>query len=176
VSHSVLIRLAPIFTHARFNDPAWARPGRLMYHGDALRMLPSDKTVPLLVDHDEGRAIGTVDELFRLEWIDGPWLAARATVPGDLPTWFKRGAPASCGYLPLHRRDVAIAGTRADVIGNALLREISVLSPGVEPAEPLAEVMLVERAARSTAEAGEVIVHPPGTRVRRYYPATFTVR
>jgi hypothetical protein len=163
MTHSALIRFAPVFTRDRFDDPAWAKPGRTMY--ERLDFWPT-KTCPLLVDHDDSKEIGTVTELSRMEWLDGPWFTAVARVT-DAPAWLKRGTRVSFGFSPLHTRDVHIRDSRAEVIGRGLVNEVSVLSPGKRPAEPLAEVLSVrahdgEPAAVRPSEraaAGEVIAH-----------------
>lgn len=71
-----------------------------------------------------------------------------------------------------HRTD-----TERELIAGALVHDVSVLSPSVPPAEPLAQVILLKRSAPAerapartaapTAEpAYEVIIHPPH-RIRR---------
>jgi hypothetical protein len=70
MSHTALVKFAPIFTLERFDDHAWNRPGRTLYERGAFQFLPGKTTVPLLVDHEDSREIGTVHELFRMDWID----------------------------------------------------------------------------------------------------------
>ena len=62
MTYTAVIRVAPIQTLERRNDPAWTRPGRRLYDSNARRFLPIHTTVPLLVDHDDEREIGYVRE------------------------------------------------------------------------------------------------------------------
>ena len=140
MSHTALIKFAPIFTLERFNDPAWSRPGRTMYYNGALRFLPAETSIPLIVDHDDSREIGAVHELFKMDWTDGPWICARATV-NTPPSWLKRGSAASFCCKAPDLREINIRGTKAEVIAWAIAREVSVLSPSKRPAEPRAEVV-----------------------------------
>jgi hypothetical protein len=144
MSHDVTIKFAPIFTAERFSDPAWTRPGRTMCYPGALKFLPGTTTVPLLVDHDDGREIGTVNRLFQMDWVDGPWICASATIDGDPPCWLERGNGASFGSRVLDRREVSVRDTTAEVIAYALMDEVSVLITK-KPGEPRAAVLSVER-------------------------------
>jgi hypothetical protein len=56
-----------------------------MYERGGLQFLPGEDSAPLLVDHREGNVIGTVHALGTIEWSDGPWIYARATVD-DAPS------------------------------------------------------------------------------------------
>lgn len=157
MSHEAIIKFAPVFVADRFDDATWNRPGRTLYQRGAFSFLPGKRTVPLLVDHDDDHEVGTVHELFEFDWIDGPWIAARATVT-DPPAWLKRGeTKASFGSKPYDRREIDIRGTRADIVAKAFVEEVSVLSPSVKPAEPRAEVWSfrpVEKRAASSPAAG----------------------
>jgi len=82
----------------------------------------------------------------------------------------------SFGSWHLRRNEWNVRGARAEVVTSAFLREVSVLSPGTEPTEPLAEVLLftpsksapVARSGRQVA--GDVAIdHPPGTKVTSFY-------
>jgi hypothetical protein len=163
MTHTAIIKFAPIFTVERFNDPAWNRPGRQLYESGAFRFLPSEDTVPLVVNHDDSREIGTVHEVFKLDWIDGPWICARATV-NDPPSWLKRGTRSSFSFITLHLTEFNIRGTQAEVVAKGIVREVSVLSPTTNPAEPCAEVWSYRPAevppvarVAAPAAAGEVI-------------------
>ncbi len=59
---------------------------------------------------------------------------------GSAPNWLGRGTRASFEYKALHTREVHIRGTKANVVANAIVTEVSVLSSSTEPVEPLAEV------------------------------------
>ena len=40
MSHNILVKLAPILTAERWDDPNWTRPGRTLYWPGSLRLLP----------------------------------------------------------------------------------------------------------------------------------------
>lgn len=168
MSYTALIKFAPIYTFERHNDPNWNRAGRFLFEAGALKFAPAVTAVPLLVDHDSERRIGTVFELVRVEWLDGPWLCARATVD-HAPAWLRTRTKASFGFVPHNTRTYA-----NDLIAGALVREVTVLSPGRKPAEPCAEVLLLrhvspaaEVGAASVAAAGENTPDPTGRVLRR---------
>jgi hypothetical protein len=92
--------------------------------------------VPVLIDHDEQREIGFVDELVRVDWTDGPWLAGLATIR-DAPGWLQRGTCVSFEYKPCGKSE----WRGCEILRHSFLTEISVLSAGVKPKEPLAEVL-----------------------------------
>jgi hypothetical protein len=172
MTHTALVKFAPIFTLERFDDPAWTRPGRKMYYPGALQFLPGRTSVPLLADHDEDHEVGTVDKLFQMDWTDGPWICASATVPDDAASWLKRGAGASFGSKVYDRREVSIRGTTAAVIAHAFVEEVSVLI-AKKPGEPRAAVLSVQRqeppAARADRPVAGEVIYGDGTPVRRYY-------
>jgi hypothetical protein len=163
VSYTAGIAIAPVVTLERVNDLQWNRPDRWLYERAALRFVPSRDTVPLRVDHDEDSAIGTVHQLSYLDWVDGPWIYALATID-DPPKWLQRGTKASVG-MKAPRVRAATFDAHENVVSWAIVDEISVLSPGVEPREPRAQVLSLSRtespAAVTTsgrAVAGEVIL------------------
>lgn len=82
-----------------------------------------------------------------MEDTTGPWLVARAVVT-DPPSWLARSTPASLSQKILER-----SSFYAGLIRHALLDEVSLLSPGVKPAEPLAKVVLLERAEKPSVPA-----------------------
>jgi hypothetical protein len=172
VTYTSLIRFAPLATPERINSASWKRPGRTMYDFGALTFLPGKSSVPLFVNHDKARQIGVVTELMRLDDIDGPWLAALATIT-DRPCWLERGTRCSFAY--------ASAGTSHDFFGCQIVRrglvsEVSVLSPDRTPAEPLASVWSLRRAETTSSCDGEVIYHAPGTVLRRVFATEVTLR
>jgi hypothetical protein len=136
VTHRALILFAPLTTLERVNDPHWVNRGRTMYDPGALRFLPPKASAPLLIDHDTERQIGFVSELTRVDWTSGPWLAGLATIT-DAPGWLKQGTRASFEYKPIQRTD----WRGCDILRHGFVTEISVLSPSVKPAEPLAQVL-----------------------------------
>lgn len=171
MTHTACIAFAPVFTVKRFEDPAW-KPERILYESGALRFLPSRESVPLVVDHDDSQEIGVVHALYTLDFYDEPWICAKATIR-DKPSWLKRDTPASFGFKPLYTRDVNIRGLRADVVGGAIVEEVSVLSPTAKPAEPLARVVYCHE--EEPASSPEVI-WGDGRPARRYFETPITVR
>jgi hypothetical protein len=159
VSKSALVMIAPVFTCERFNDPAWARPGRTMYAPGSLKLLPNKTSVPLLVDHDEEREIGVVHRFGMIDWNDGPWIYASATVD-DPPSWLERRAPASFCHHPYDRREVTIRDRSAEVVYATFVDEVSVLSRANTPAEPRAHAWVFDEPTKPSPV--EVIHHPPG--------------
>ena len=53
--------------------------------------------------------------------------------------------------------------TEAETIAGALVNEVSILSPGTKPAEPLARVMLVKRSTVPTSSHRAVAADDQGT-------------
>jgi hypothetical protein len=162
--HKALVMIAPVFTSERFTDPRWARPGRTLYYSGSLRFLPTTETVPLLVDHEDEREIGTVHRLTQIDWTDGPWIAASVTVD-DPPAWLKRNGPASFGMSPYDKRDFQIREHRAEIVAAAFVNEVSVLSPTKKPAEPRARILTLSREEPPAAReevfyGGRTIIRP----------------
>ncbi len=151
--YTAVIRFAPLTTLERVNDPDWKRPGRTMYDFGSLTLMPDHDTCPLIVDHNHEREVGVVTSLMRWDDETGPWLAALATVT-DPPVWLKRDeTKASFGFKP--------AGTSRDVFDCEILRrglvtEVSILSPSVKPAEPLAKVLSLRRSAAAVVTSDRV--------------------
>jgi hypothetical protein len=187
MTYEACIRFAPYFTIERLE--AGPKNGRTLYDKGGLRFLPGVETVPLLVDHDEDLEVGFVDKLWHWDDIDGPWCVARATVTKP-PAWLTRGTKASFAFSKMwtaSREDRAVYERivrryREDAppmdwkyVHKGLVSEVSILSPGTKPAEPLAQVLLVERT--SAAEpAGKVIHTPSGVLVRRHSGHVIGVR
>lgn len=135
MSHKALIRLGPIATVDMINSDA-RKDGRLLY--DQMRLAPG---APVCVNHERGREVGTVTELIRMpDTPFGLWLVARCKIDNP-PDWLKRGTAASFGFATLLRGEFH----GWEICRRGLLNEVSVLSPGVKPAEPLAQVVLLTR-------------------------------
>ena len=147
-----LIKFAPLTTLERVNDPRWSRPGRTMYDAGALTLLPGRPSVPVLVNHDKTRVIGAVTSLTRFEDVDGPWLAALAQIT-DRPPWLERGCRCSFGYGPAGTGQFA----GCEILRRGVVTEVSVLSPGVEPAEPLAQVLTIH--PTETPKPAPTVIH-----------------
>jgi hypothetical protein len=98
-----------------------------------------------------------------MEWTDVPWICARATVddpPGWLRTYQTR---ASFGRWDVHSTIHADGWER---VTSALVKEVSILSPATEPAEPLASALsfrpIEERTARASHETAPGAIVVPG--------------
>jgi len=131
--------------HEIENDLVPRNRGRWLvsfYWSGSLELLPTKESRPLVVDHRKDRQVGVVNELSTIDWIDGPWICARVTVT-DPPAWFKKGTKASFGHYDVHT--VPIESVDAKRGTSAFVSEGSALSPGVEPAEPLAEVLWIDK-------------------------------
>lgn len=179
MSHNISIKLGPILNAERWNNPTWTRPGRTLYWPGSLKPLPG-KPTPIVVDHDMSRQIGTVTELSTMDWTDGPWIIARGVIDHP-PDWLRQyQTKASLGYWNVHSNPHINGSTR---ITRGIVEEISLLKD-LTPAEPLAEVVLLKRAPAGThppvAPAGAARtdgeVFYGGATLRRYFPATITVR
>jgi hypothetical protein len=136
MTHDATIFIAPILDGERWKKPQWMRPGRKLYWPSSLTLLPTKEPRPLLVNHDEGRQIGVVRKLWRMDWPGGAWIAADCTVT-EPPRWLGRGTPASFGHYNVHVSD---PGESPEMVTSAFVSEVSVLI-GDEPAEPLARVL-----------------------------------
>ena len=169
------IMFAPLHTLERHNDPAWNREGRSLYEQKAFRFRPGVTEISLLVDHDRERQVGTVDLVHRMEWTDGPWMVARATVT-DPPGWLRTNdTKASFAFNALARGTF----TTCEHVMEALINEVSILSPGKQPAEPLARVLSLRAVKPAVARAGTEgeVIYGNGQVIRRYFkPPAIVVR
>jgi hypothetical protein len=134
--------------------------GRELFQPGAVKLL--NDHVPVLIDHDKGRQVGVVRELSNFADTDGLWLTAHATIT-DPPPWLKRGTGASISYATAGHCSLGPALQR---VTRGLMTEVSVLSPGTEPAEPRAKVLVFAERVAPTVPAGEVF-HGGGVLVRR---------
>lgn len=159
MSYSALIKIGRLVTADLVNSEP--RADISLYQRGALKL--NGGAPPVLVDHDYDRPIGQVLGLFEAPDTDGHWLWARCRIDQP-PDWLKKGTKASIGYKALFRGGMG----EWSWIHRGLLTEVSILSPGVQPAEPLAHVALLERAASPAAGTDRpvvgdtVIYHPPG--------------
>lgn len=135
MSHSALIRFAPILSAEILLDPSKLRAGRSLYQDGGLTLV---KDAPVVIDHDMDRPIGRIEELFRHEDTDGPWYVARCTID-RAPGWVRRGTPASFSFANLGVRQDLGAGER---ILRALVTEVTVCSASFTAVDPAANVCL----------------------------------
>lgn len=138
MTHGALIRIAPIFDLKRDLHPDKIDPDRIMYSRGSLTL--RGDAPPVLIGHDDDRPIGVVRKLIEFDDTDGRWIAASCRIDKDkAPAWLRggrNGTRASFRIATLQRT------TFHDVtrVLRGLVSEVSVLPPGVEPAEPLASV------------------------------------
>jgi len=105
--------------------------------------LPS-KDVPVWINHDESRVIGRVRELTRGEEPGlGMWHLALIELH-DPPEWANATTPVSLSTKPLSMSTCTMFGR--ELADEALVVEISLLSPSKEPAEPLARMLTLHDA------------------------------
>ena len=170
MTHAVCVKLAPVLTAERWDDPTWTRPGRDLYWSGSLRLLPG-KPTPIVRDHDMDEVLGTVTELATMPFTDGLWIVARGVVD-DPPPWLRQyQTKASFGHWTVHATPHADGCER---VTSVIVKEVSLLRD-LEPAEPLAHVALLQRSTaistpktRASAQPadGEVI-HTPGAILHR---------
>ena len=140
MTHTVCVKLAPILTAERWDDPKWMRPDRVFYWPGSLKLIPRRPT-PIVRDHDMDDVIGTVSELFTMPFTDGEWIVARGVIDNP-PSWLQpHRTKASVGYWNVHSTPHINGSTR---ITSAIVQEVSLLRD-LTPAEPLAEVALLQR-------------------------------
>lgn len=140
-----LLRFTPVFDPRMLDDPKLARH-RMVQRG-ALEQANPNEPIPVVIDHDRGRRIGTVREIFTAPDVAGgvvqDWYFAAVDLTDAAHGWVKRGGAVSWKHIPL--REQAVGETTRLLRG--IVREVSILAPGTEPAEPLARVVLFERSS-----------------------------
>ena len=137
---------------------------------------PTHKTIPVLLSHDESRAVGKIHQLISHNgwWIADFTLDHSQTMSCVALDLLRVGAPVSVGYRSLrHDPSLAKVGVMQHTV--ALLQELSILRHGDRPAYPGAEVTYIYQlkpiartspkrtaAAATTSEpAGEVFYGGP---------------
>jgi hypothetical protein len=142
-----LIRLGPAVTPKTLDDVG---PERDVY--DRLELCTRSQVTeqghlvllpaaPVCIDHDDDQEVGRIIRLHTFDDALGRWWFARCEI-SQPPEWLRRGTKASICFSALQRGEAAGRG----VVRHALVREVSILSPGVIPAEPFAEVAVLEDA------------------------------
>jgi hypothetical protein len=140
-----IVRFTPAYDTRAFDDAGpGVRPEMVVSEG-ALNKLKFSEPTPVVIDHDDERVVGHVEVAWVAEDVDygtrvRKWHFASCEL-NEKPSWLERGGGVSWSYHPLH--DYTAWGTDTKVLTSCVLREISLLSPGVRPAEPLARVCLV---------------------------------
>ena len=134
-----VIGLGRIFTAELLARAETLPAGSDVYDRGGLRL---NRHVAVLVDHDPSRPIGYVRELATFEGADGPWVTARAIITAP-PSWLRRGSAASVCYAATFKRELG----PATHVRHGLVREVSVLSAACRPANPGAQLLLLEEIA-----------------------------
>lgn len=159
-----LVKIAQLATADVLLNHESVPAGRELYCPGALQLKPGG--APVLVNHEDHRKIGRVLALYEFDDTDGRWCVARCAID-EPPEWLCRGSSASMAWAALGTGQEMPSGWTRFTGG--LVTEVSLLPPGVRPAEPRAKVVLLrteeERAsspaAVSTSDravAGEVIL------------------
>lgn len=162
MTYEAAIAIAPATTVERLNDPAWrdGEPDRLMFDPSGLKLVR--ESVPVMVDHSEGNVVGSVKRLMRLE-ADGPWVCAIVEVT-EKPDWLKRGTPASFAHICAR-----MCSFGNPIVRSCFVKEVSILSPGVDPAEPRARVLHVREVEPLARRSEPEEVISGGAIIRRYF-------
>ena len=159
---TAILRFVPAWTWRAFDEPRLVR--EVMVARDALYPVKLSEPIPVVVDHDMDRQVGTVRHLeVRDEVISGafrsPWWLAHVDI-SDPPGWLKRGGGVSWCHRNLRKWTPAEIETTA--VLKCLIHEVSILSPSVDPAEPLARVVWVGEKESARVPAKPVgRVHAP---------------
>ena len=163
-----ILRAVPIATNAESMNPEGVTHFE-MYARDALHPLPGCELtdVPVRVDHVKEASVGRVTGLRVDTCVGGPsgtWQYVHVAID-DPPGWLRVGTPVSISRACYQSRTPWDADWL--LVQRAILTEISLLSPGHEPAHPAACVEWVGKrepaaaAPTSDAAAGEARQDPP---------------
>lgn len=159
MSLSALVRLGPLVTLEAIRNPASVREGAELYQSGALQL---QRGARVFVNHDRDRPVGTVVELVEMADGEGEWLTARCSITAA-PEWLRKGTAASIAYASTSRQQVA----GWERILKGLVTEISILSPSVKPAQPMARVVLLREAPEPVPCDHDLI-----PRAREIHPTT----
>lgn len=147
----VLVRIAKVIADDVWDDPEAIGPDRELFWPRALKLRPTATPVPVRVDHIKTRDIGRVTVLSEVtDYLEGRWVIAHCDVD-EPPVWLRRDTPASMSWCNLGPRVPMPGGWTRHISGMAT--EVSLLSPGMQPAEPGAKVWHLERAAALIPES-----------------------
>ena len=143
----VLVWIAKVIADDVWDDPEAIGPDRELCWPRALKLRPTATPVPVRVDHIKTRDIGRVTALSEVNGLLGGTLGHRAL----------RRRRASRVAAPRHTRLYELVqprGPRVPMPGgwtrhiSGMVTEVSLLSPGMQPAEPGAKVWHIERPRR----------------------------
>ena len=173
MTYEAVLRFAPAYDARHFDDDApGARPDLLVSH-DALKKARRNEPTPVVIDHDDEHVVGHVTNVWVSDDVDygtrvRKWHFAACEL-NERPGWLKRGCGVSWSYHAL--ASYTAWDTSTSVLTSCILREVSLLSPSLSPAEPLARVCLVKESPvtrrhqaqpKSTATygCGQLLIRP----------------
>lgn len=144
---TAILRFTPAWTLRAFDDPRFVR--EYMVDRKALQPVSLMNPTPVLVDHDAERVVGhvtafkVIDEVIpaRGGCVVAPWHVAFVDIDKP-PSWLKRGGGVSWAWNLSHEWEPPEVSTT--VLMRGLIREVTLVSPAMEPAEPLAQVCWVD--------------------------------
>ncbi len=137
---TALLRVAPVATSAEMMEPESVRHHEMLERG-GFRALPG-KEIAVEIDH-EGHVIGHVSDTFcELDPTGGHWLFALAKLD-EVPDWLEPGRSGISITRAATFHKTMPGGW--ELLRSGTIREISLLSPGVEPAFPRARLMTLTR-------------------------------
>lgn len=161
MSFSALLRFAPVYDGSRIlTEPRLVR--KLMVERGALEKVKREEPIPVVIDHDPERQVGTVREIFIAPDVSyggvvADWYHASVELT-DAPGWLKRNGGVSWSYGALRTRETLPPEVgESTVLARGFIHEVSILTPSTKPAEPLACVVWFGEERSSRAVAGEVI-------------------
>ena len=179
----VLVRIAKIVDDAVWENPEAVGPDRELFWPRALKLrserIQDGKPVPVRVDHvKDGTAdIGRVTALSEATDLDGRWVIAHCDVD-EPPGWLRRDTPASMSWCNLGTREPMPGGWTRHIAG--MVTEVTLLSPGKQPAEPGARVWHIDRGtptpAPEPARQPDDVTHGGGQVIRRDVGQVIRVR
>ena len=134
-----ILRAAPIATNTESMEPE-AVTHFEMYARDALHPRPGRELtdIPVRVDHRKDVSVGRVTALRADTCVGGPrgtWQYVHVEI-SDPPPWLREGTPVSISRAAYSSRTPWDADWL--LVQKAILSEVSILSPGQEPAHPAA--------------------------------------
>ena len=159
---AALLRFAPVYDPRMVDDSELGRD--LMVQRGALKEpLKLGEKIPVVVDHDDSRQVGTVREIFIAPDVNGgvvqDWYFASVELTEPAPGWLKRNGGVSWSHYALRTQEI---GETTRLL-RGLIKEISILTPSTQPAEAFARVVWFgDPVTKRSVPAGDVIVHPPG--------------
>jgi hypothetical protein len=134
-----LARVSPVPQASMAERPE--QPEALLYRK---LVKPPSKHIPVWIDHDESRVVGRVRELSRSDEPMLGWWHIALVELHDPPEWANASTPVSLSTKPLYMSASTAYGR--ELAHEALVVELSLVSPSQRPAEPLARMLTLHEA------------------------------